>query len=529
MNRTVALIYTRVSKLDLKDRDRALSPATQLARCRELPALRGMSVEHYEDLDFSGKNTNRPQFQAMLERITRGDVAAVVAYSLSRVSRSVSDFYRLYEDVLQPADVAFISATEPIDTSSPQGRAFMGMTAVWAQMERELTSERLRDNFEQQARSGKLIGPVPLGYKRDGTDVVIDETEAPVVRTIFAQYATGKFSCRALAQWLNANGQLPPDSPRRHRNDRERARVWVADAISEILANERYVGRFVYRPRANPDGERIEGKYAALIDQETWSACATVRRRNHAQRTTHYDGRITRYALTGLLHCQRCGSTVHGLTRTRGDRGRSDATTYYSCRRRSGTLLCDQPLIRSERLEAQVRDWLAALCLPDKWREAFARYLGEPAHATGQTKARRLADMHRRLEKLRDLYELTDLTKDDYVGKRAELEAAISELKRQPAAATETLSGQNDRLTSLVDDWQALTAGEKRQLLDTIFTELVVDGQELVSATPRPGWSQHIDQVLTGLGFEVSPGLPLEGLAGIEPATPALGRRRSIH
>src|SRR6266508_472687 len=116
----------------------ARAQKTQAEQCRALPALRGLDVEVFEDLDRSGANTERPGFQAMLARLDRGDVAVIAAYSLSRISRSVADFYKFYENVLRPRGVAFVSATEAIDTSTPQGRAFMGMTAVWAQMEREV-------------------------------------------------------------------------------------------------------------------------------------------------------------------------------------------------------------------------------------------------------------------------------------------------------------------------------------------------------------------------------------------------------
>ncbi len=166
IRRDTALIYVRVSKLDEGERGRALSPMTQEERCRDLPALRGLQVEVFSDLDYSGKDTRRPGYQALLERIARGDVAAVAAYSLSRISRSVSDFYRFYEDILQPAGVAFVCATDPIDTSTPQGRGFMGMSAVWAQMEREVTSERVADNLASKAARGELVGPVPAGLVR---------------------------------------------------------------------------------------------------------------------------------------------------------------------------------------------------------------------------------------------------------------------------------------------------------------------------------------------------------------------------
>jgi len=165
-----ALIYVRVSRLDREDRARqrehgadaklrALSPTTQLEQVKALAALRGMTFEVFEDLHRSGKNTKRPGLEALRERMQNPDVAIVACWSMSRLGRSVPDLYTLLEE-MQDAGVAFVSAKESIDTSTASGRAFVGVLAVLAQFERELTSERMSANWEQLASSGKLVGPV---------------------------------------------------------------------------------------------------------------------------------------------------------------------------------------------------------------------------------------------------------------------------------------------------------------------------------------------------------------------------------
>src|SRR5438874_1883996 len=92
--RTAALIYIRVSKYTKEDEGRKVSPQTQLELCKALPALRGLTIEDpYIDLDYTGRNTNRPRFQQMMERAQRGDVAMVACYSISRFARDVPDLY----------------------------------------------------------------------------------------------------------------------------------------------------------------------------------------------------------------------------------------------------------------------------------------------------------------------------------------------------------------------------------------------------------------------------------------------------
>jgi site-specific DNA recombinase len=490
VTKNVALIYTRVSKLDARDRDRALSPATQLARCKELPALRGLEVEHFEDLDFSGKNTKRPQFLAMLERIQRGDVALIAAYSLSRISRSVSDFYRLYEDALAPAGVAFVSATEPIDTLTPQGRAFMGMTAVWAQMERELTSERIRDSFEHAAQGGRLVGTPPFRYKRVDGQVVVDEAAAAVVKLVFAKYASGTASYGSLARWLNTEGIRPPSFGLGRKNDRP---DWATDGVREIVARETYVGRFVHgrgrsatRRGRGIHGPAIQGNYPAIIDEETWQASLAVRRRNGIQHAMHYDHRRTRYALTGLLRCESCGGSVHGLTTGR-------ERNYYSCRRRLDASGCGARNARSDDLEGEVREWLAALRLPGSFETEFTAAAATHSAPAPRAPANQRKVVTQRLERLADLYELGHMVRDEYLAKRAGLDTALRLIAERPKEER-SRPAMTTHLSTIVDRWQEMNAGQRRRLLDTVFDELVVGEGRLVSATPKAGWLDYFDE-----------------------------------
>ncbi len=225
MTRNVALIYVRVSRLDREDRKkqlesgadarlRALSPTTQIEQTRAMPALRGLRVEVFEDLHRSGKNTQRPGLDRLRSRLHDPDVAAVAAWSISRLGRSVRDLYDMLEE-MEKAGVAFVSAKESIDTSTAYGRAFLGVLAVLAQFERELTSERIAANWEQMARDGGLVGPLPCGYRRDEDGaVVIDPEPAATVRRLFAEYATGRHSYRTLTLWANAEGLRPPQRDR---------------------------------------------------------------------------------------------------------------------------------------------------------------------------------------------------------------------------------------------------------------------------------------------------------------------------
>ena len=163
-------IYSRKSKFTGKGD----SIANQIEMCRQR-AQQYLNIKNipetdakvlvYEDEGFSGKNTARPEFQKMMTAIKANEVNCVVCYKLDRISRNVGDFAQTYE-TFDKHRVDFLCAGETYDTTTPAGRAMMGMVSVFAQMEREVTAERVRDNMHMLARSGRWLGGhTPTGFK----------------------------------------------------------------------------------------------------------------------------------------------------------------------------------------------------------------------------------------------------------------------------------------------------------------------------------------------------------------------------
>jgi len=163
-------IYSRKSKFTGKGD----SIANQIEMCRQRAqqymTLKNISESDtkilvYEDEGFSGKNTARPEFQKMLAAVKVGEIDCVICYKLDRISRNVGDFAQTYE-TFEKHRVDFLCAGETYDTTTPAGRAMMGMVSVFAQMEREVTAERIRDNMHLLARSGRWLGGhTPTGFQ----------------------------------------------------------------------------------------------------------------------------------------------------------------------------------------------------------------------------------------------------------------------------------------------------------------------------------------------------------------------------
>ena len=162
-------------------------------------------IEIFEDEGYSGKNTDRPEFQKMLSRLKNDDFNVLVCYRLDRISRNVGDFSQIL-DMLQKHNIDFISINERFDTTTPIGRAMIHIASVFAQLERETIAERVKDNYYKLAKTGRWLGgTAPLGYKSklirkvdiDGSkrslcSLEIVGSEAEYVRLIFAKYIETK-------------------------------------------------------------------------------------------------------------------------------------------------------------------------------------------------------------------------------------------------------------------------------------------------------------------------------------------------
>ena len=195
----VIAIYSRKSKFTGKGE----SIGNQVDMCKEYVRLHygEKALETaivFEDEGFSGGNTNRPAFQRMMAQIERGEIGTLVVYRLDRVSRNVSDFSGLIEN-LKRKDITFVSIRENFDTSTPMGRAMMYIASVFSQLERETIAERIRDNMHELAKTGRWLGGnTPTGYMSESVkSVTVDGKtkkacklklipgEAEIVKTIF--------------------------------------------------------------------------------------------------------------------------------------------------------------------------------------------------------------------------------------------------------------------------------------------------------------------------------------------------------
>lgn len=189
METKVAGIYIRVSTEDQAREGHSLDE--QEDRLKKLCDYKQYQIyKVYVDAGISAKDTNRPQFQAMMKDMKKGRINLIIAYKLDRITRSVQDLEKLVEEI-EIYQCGLECAVEEINTSNANGRFFIRMLTVLSQLEIERTSERTKVGLTGAIKKGNIPGKTPLGYKREGRKLVIDEATAPIVRKIFELYTSG--------------------------------------------------------------------------------------------------------------------------------------------------------------------------------------------------------------------------------------------------------------------------------------------------------------------------------------------------
>lgn len=222
--------------------------------------------EFYEDPGFSGGNMNRPGLKQLLADIQAGKIDIVVVYKIDRLSRSLADFAKMVE-VFDNQNVSFSSVTQQINSATSMGRLMLNVLLSFAQFEREVTGERIRDKIAASKRKGMWMGgAVPYGYRVENRLLLIEPKEAVLVKQIFERFNTEK-SVTKIVQDLNEQ------DIRTKRNCK-----FCKQSIYKILHNRTYIGQISHK------GEIHLGQHEGLIDQVTWDRTQEILSEDSGQR-----------------------------------------------------------------------------------------------------------------------------------------------------------------------------------------------------------------------------------------------------
>ena len=260
----------------------------------------------YDDGGISGGHVERPALQALLNDIRRNLIDVVMVYKVDRLSRSLADFARLVE-LFEQHKVSFVSITQHFNTSSSMGRLTLNVLLSFAQFEREVTGERIRDKIAASKRKGMWMGGiVPLGYDVVDKKLVINPKEAETVRHVFDRYLA--LQCvRRLKGELDNDGYVS-----KARANGMGGKTFSRGALYTLLKNCTYIGKVGHK------GKVFDGEHQRIIDQETWNRVEAqlVTNRSKARRRSKAKAPSL---LAGLLYDNR-GNPMSPTHATKGDK-----------------------------------------------------------------------------------------------------------------------------------------------------------------------------------------------------------------
>ena len=453
----------------------------------------------YEDEGFSGGNLNRPDFQKMLKAARQRKFQVIVVYRLDRISRNISDFSTLIEELIR-LDIAFVSIKEQFDTGTPMGRAMMYIASVFSQLERETIAERIRDNMHELAKTGRWLGGVtPTGYTSENVkSVTVDgktkracklkliPEEAELVRKIYDLYIETDSLARTEAELMRQriktkNGRnftrfsvkAILQNPVYLIADEEAHRYFVekqADLFSECSAFDGVHGILAYRRTEQEKGKTTVylptsewivsvGRHPGIIPARIWIGVQRSLERNQSRAVRK--PRSNEALLTGLLYCQ-CGSRMYPkLSKRRAADGKPAYTYVCKMKERSQRSRCNRRNANGNLLDMAVIEQMKGLS-DDK--SAFITQLeqSKSAYSAGQEPdERKLADL--RAEQREQEKKIAAL-----VDSLIELEDGTA--KRQVAKRIETLHRHKEEIASQIVELEGIAA--RRGLSDMTFALL---------------------------------------------------------
>lgn len=340
---TKVAIYLRVSTSYQVDKDSLpMQRKDLIAYCNLI--LGTDNYEVFEDAGYSGKNTDRPAFQEMMKRIRNGEFTHVLVWKIDRISRNLIDFAEMYEE-LQSLRVTFVSKNEQFDTSTAIGEAMLKIILVFAELERNMTSERVTATMISRANNGLWNGGrIPFGYDYDPDSMMfsIREDEAKVCLIIKDFYLNTR-SLLKTSQMLNDKGLLTRSGI-----------SWSPTTVWKIVSSPFYAGIYRYNHykgtenrTVNPEDEwvMIQEHHPAIFTLEEHEKMLSILKENARTRNTvgKQCKRINVHIFSGIAYCGKCGSR---LTSTPGKR-QADGyrPSNYSCPKRRSTNECDNPTI----------------------------------------------------------------------------------------------------------------------------------------------------------------------------------------
>lgn len=476
MSKIKVALYPRVSTQE--QADEGYSIGEQIERLTKYcEAMDWIIYKTYTDAGFSGGDINRPGLQAMLKDVRAGKLDKVVVYKLDRLSRSQKDTMMLIEDEFLAHGVDFVSVSENFDTSTPLGRAMIGILAVFAQLERENIKERMSMGREARAKKGLYHGSsyrTAIGYDYVDGQLIVNEYEAMIVREIFGLYNSG-VSIKKITDLLNEKGLT-------HRYGK-----WSYTTIRRLLPNRTYIGEIRYQ------GDTwYQGQHEPIIDCETFEAVNKILERSkeryletHTLESTHTT------ILGGLLYCGKCGAR-YGKARS-GRLKDGSYYMYYTCNSKSKRVKsdiradhCNNKTWKMDELNEIVFDEIRKLKADPKYLESLRTTPDDQTPDQREIIQSEIDSLQKSISAYMDLYALKGVLSLDQVDAKIKpLSERVQKLENELASLADPKESVLDekKTRRLIDSFEGVldrgNFDEIRLLITTLINRIDIYDEDI--------------------------------------------------
>ena len=457
-------LYPRVSGHEQEDN---YSIPEQIDRMKKYCDARDWMVyKIYTDSGFSGSNMNRPGLQQMIQDAEAHKFDMVLVYKLDRLSRSQKDVLYLVEDVFDKHGVFFTSMTENFDTSTPFGKAILGILAVFAQLEREQIKERTMIGKDSRAKEGKWHGSkwIPIGYDYTDGNLVPNEYETMQVREM-ADLFIKRTPVRTIANMMNEKGY-------KHKHG-----TWDAKTVRRVLSNPTNIGMLKHRDKL------YKGQHDPILDKKTFDKIQEVAEERKEKFGSEY--RAHKSLLGGLLFCKHCGGRYARQSNGKGRR------LYYACYSRTKKVPkmvkdpnCKNKYCYAPELDELILGEISKLAIDPAYIQEVRE--NKPVSDFGEkVKAitSEIAKIDSQISKMMDLYALGSIDLDVINSKVADLNKTKSSLEKEmesfnmPETGEVLTDGQIKDLAAMLND--DLELSEKRSIIQSLIYNIEIDNDDV--------------------------------------------------
>lgn len=404
------------------------------------------SYEFYIDGGFSGKDLNRPAIQTLIEDVKNKKIDCVIVYKLDRISRSQRDTLYLIEEVFNKYNVGFISIRENFDTTSPFGKAMIGILSVFAQLERETILERTRLGLRKRAESGLWRGggkiPFPYDYDKDKGILVPNPEKVAILNKMITLYLGGK-SFNKIATIVGMDESL----------------------VEKRILSITNTGKVPYK------GEIFEGEHEPVVSESTYQKIIRMNKMRSKTRTARH------YLLSGKIYCAHCGAKY------RYQKWGSRTICYCYSQQKSKPKFIKDPNCKNKRvdsfeIEDAVLEQIFLMSLDEKKLDNTFSLANVSEIDELQN---RLAGIVKQIENLLnfiaegiDIIEIRDKLKS-LQEEREKIEKELSEAKTN----NEKIESTKNMVLSLRTFWNMMTFEEQRLVIECIIDKIVIDNNKL--------------------------------------------------